>query len=255
MPLRSRALFALAAKRAVSGILTTIAFVIAGLTVLGCLVLAAATRTSPSAPLVPIATAWLLAWGAGILLAFSAAAKALHRDRDEGIVDLLVSRGHRRGTYVLARVGALAAVLSIVVGGGTLVVGAVCTLLAMGAHHVIGALQGTFAGCVYSACFAAMVAPIAFAALGARSRAGGYLWLVVVLVVPAMLSGFTSKLVPSGWEALVSVPGALDAVRSAVAPPGIDLLGLVRALVVAALVSGIAILVVRAEASRLEASP
>lgn len=255
MPLRRRALLALAAKRAVSGVVTAIAFVLAGLTVVGCLVLAAAARSSGSLERVPVATAWLLAWGAGILLAFSAAARALARDRDEGIVDLVQRRGHPRGTYVMARVGALAGVLFVVVGGGTLVVGVVSALLAMGAHGLLGTLQGTFAGCVYSACFATMVAPIAFAALGARSRAGGYLWLLAVLVVPAMLSGFTSKLVPSGWEALVSIPGTLDAVRSALAPPGIDPLGLVRAVVVAMLVSGVALLVVRAEASRLEASP
>jgi hypothetical protein len=250
---RRRALFALAVKRASSGAMAIVSFVIAGLTVLVCLVLAAlARRSGASLERLPMATAWLLAWGAGILVAFSSSARALNRDRDEGIVELLRAHGHTRGAYVMARVVSLALVLLVVVGGGALVVGVSCSLLAIGPHHVVRTLQGVLAASVYSVCFSVMVAPIAFAALGARSRAGGYLWLAGILVVPAMLSSLTSKLVPDGWESLVSVPGALDAVRSALAPPGMDPLGLVRALVAIAIVSAIALAIVRAEAARVE---
>lgn len=228
-----------------------VAIVIAAITVLVCLVLAAATRSSGQAlERLPMATAWLLAWGAGILLAFSAAARALHRDRDEGIIDLLATHGHARTSYVMARVAALALVLFVMVGGGALVVGIACTLLAIGPHRVPGVLQGVLASSIYAIGFSAMVSPIAFAALGARSRAGGYLWLAAVLVVPAAFASLLSRLVPEGWGELVSVPGVLDALRSATAPPGFDPLALVRAVVVMSMVTAIALAIVRAEASQ-----
>jgi hypothetical protein len=242
-------------KRAGSGLGAIIGYVVAGLTVLICLALAASVRRSSAIEHVPMAAAWLLVWGAGILVAVGAAARGLRRDREEGIVELLESRGHARGAYVTARVGALALVLFLVTGGGTLVVGIVSTLLAIGGHRVLGTLQSTLAGLAYAASFSAMVGPIAFATLGARSRAGGYFALLLVLFVPTLASGLTSRLVPEGWESLVSIPGALDSIRSAIAPPGFDPLGLVRALVVSAVVMLLALVFVRVEASSIESDP
>jgi hypothetical protein len=250
-----RALFELAMKRAGSSLGAIVGYVIAGITVLVGLVLAAGARRSTAIEHVPMAAAWLLVWGAGILVAVGAAARGLRRDREEGIVELLESRGHGRGAYVRARVGALALLLFLVTGGGTLVVGVVSTLLAMGGHRALGTLQSTLAGLAYDASFSAMVGPIALATLGARSRAGGYVGLLLVLFVPTLASGLTSQLVPEGWESLVSIPGALDSIRSAIAPPGFDPLGLVRAIVFSGIVTLLALLFVRVEAASIESEP
>ncbi len=60
---------------------------------------------------------------------------------------------------------------------------------------------------------------MAIAALGARTRVGGYLSLLAVLAVPELLAGFTRRLLPAGWHELTSIPAALAAVRAGVAHP------------------------------------
>lgn len=252
---RRRELALLALSRATSGLLAKAALAVGGVTLLGCFALAAAARRSASLPRVPVAAAWLLAWGAGVLLAFSAAARALERDRDDGTLDLVRARGHGRGAWTAARIGGLGAALLAVSGGGALATGAACALVAPSAKLALASLQGALAAFVYSACFSAIVAPVAFAALGARSRAGGYFWLLVVLVVPAAISGLTAPLAPAGWEPLVSVPGVLDAARAALAPPGVDPVGLARALAVAVGIAAVAFAVARAEAARASDEP
>lgn len=252
---RRRALLALGVARARAGVLAGIALGIAALSTIFSLALVPAARRAGGAALerLPCATSSLLAWGAGVALAFAAAMQALRRDRDDGVRALVHARGHGAMAYLGARVGGLAVLLGAVVGGGTFLVGVLSTLASRGAVHAALTLQGTLAGCVYSASFAIVVAPVAFAALGARSRAGGYLWLLTVLVLPEALSGLTGRLMPDGWTELVSIPGALAELRAAIAPPGFDLPRGLRALAVVLAITVAAVFAARAQLARAEA--
>jgi hypothetical protein len=57
------------------------------------------------------------------------------------------------------------------------------------------------------------------ATLGPRSRPGGYLAFLAVLVLPELLAPWTGVLLPAGWHELTSIPAALAAVRSGIAAP------------------------------------
>jgi hypothetical protein len=251
---RRRALLVLGLARAREGILANLSLGLAGLTTLAALAFVPAARKAGGVALerLPSATSSVLAWGAGVTLAFAAAMQALRRDRTDGVRALVHGHGHDANAYLAARVAGLAALLGIVVGGGTAVVGVVSALASRGTAHALLALQGTLAGCVYAAAFSITVAPVAFAALGARSRAGGYLWLLTVLVLPEAVSGLTGRLVPHEWSDLVSIPRALAALRAAVAPPGFDGARGARALAVIVLVAIAATAAARAQLARAD---
>lgn len=251
---RRWALFALGLSRARSGVLARLSLGFAVLTTLGALAMVPGARRAGSGALerLPAASSSLLAWGAGVSLAFAAALQALRQDRTSGVRALATARGHGPNAYLAARVLGLAALVALVIGGGTVVVGAAAALASHGGRHAALALQGTAAGCVYATAFSATVAPVAFATLGARSRAGGYLWLLTVLVLPEALSGVTGRLVPEDWSDLVSLPGALGALRAAVSPPGFDAAHGARALVVVVAIALIAAGAARAALARAD---
>jgi hypothetical protein len=231
-------LLAFGATLARRGILARIAIGLGALTVLfGCAVAIAMGRRGEGAPIhtVPIVASSALAWGAGFLLAFGSAAHALRRDRTEGVQHLLLARTTSLRAYVIARVGGLAAVLAVVVAGGTLLVGAVAVAASTRASVVPKTLQATFAAFVFALAFSAVVAPIAFAALGARSRMGGYFFLLFVIVVPEVMAGALSGMLPESLVEVIAVPSALAALRSALAPGTFDALRTMRALVAIAL--------------------
>ena len=46
------------------------------------------------------------------------------------------------------------------------------------------------------------------ATVGARSRIGGYVALLAVLVAPEAAISWTSTILPAGWEELTSIPAA-----------------------------------------------
>jgi len=204
----------------------------------------------PQAPAheLPLLASSALAWGGGFLLAFAAAAHALRRDRAEGIRELFVSRTTSLRGYLLARVGGLAALIALVVGGGTLV----CGLAAIAASARIGPLprmlHATLAGVVFALAFAVVVAPVAFAALGARSRIGGYLFLLGVVTVPEILVLVMGSVLPESVADVLSIPSALAALRSAIAPGTVDLWRAVRAGIALSFVVALATYVVRREA-------
>jgi hypothetical protein len=102
------------------------------------------------------------------------------------------------------------------------------------------------AGGAYAVAFALVVAPIAMATLGPRGRASGYLFLLSVLLVPALVAHWTGQLVPDDWSELVSVPGALDALRDSLMG-AIDPLRTVRAFAVLVAAATLATLWARAE--------
>lgn len=253
---RTRALVALGVALARRGLLAKLSMGVAGITVVG--VAAAAfvvAQKGETAPMetIPAVAAGALAWGAGILLAFASAAHALTRDRTDGIDALLRARGGPQRTYVWARVGGLGVLLAAVVAGGTLLCGGIAVLLAARVGLAGRVLQGTVASVVYALAFSAMMAPLAVAVLGARSRVGGYGWLLMVLVLPEVVAPWTAQMVPASFRDLTSIPAALSAVRGALMPPGIDPAQLLRALLVLTAVTALAMLAVRRAAGRLQA--
>ncbi len=245
---RRRALLALGVYLSRRGVLATISIGIALLTVLGAIALTfLLAGRGERAPLerLPALTASGLAWGAGILVAFSASVQAMKRDREGGLTALLRARGASVASYVWTRVGGLTIVLAILVAGGTLLTGMVAMLLATRTGIVLRTAQGTLAAVAYAIAFSATLGPLAMAALGSRSRAGGYIWLLVILVLPELLSPLTSAILPNGWRELASIPGALHALCVALMPPGIDVWRGAKALFVIALVVAACLVVVR----------
>lgn len=203
-----------AMSRAASGAMPKVAIGIAIVTTLGALVFALSVgRHGGEADRVAPLAAGLLAWGAGVLLCFAASMRAFDRDREDGWDALLARHGVPRSTYLWVRIGGLALVTLVTVAPGTMLVGLGAALASRDKHIALAALSGTLAGTAYAVAFALVVAPIALAALGARGRASGYLFLLGVLVLPAAVAQWTGQLFPEGWSELVSVPGALDALR------------------------------------------
>jgi hypothetical protein len=205
--------------------------------VFACAIAVAIARRGAEAPVhtVPLLTSSALAWGSGFLLAFSSAAHALRRDRAEGVQHLLVARTTSLRAYVIARIGGLAAVIAVVVAGGTLLTGLVAVAASTKAGGLPRTLQATGAAFVFSIAFAAVVAPVAFAALGARSRMGGYFFLLFVIVLPELFAGLLSGVLPDSLLEVIAIPSALAALRSALAPGSFDALRTMRALVAIAL--------------------
>lgn len=250
-----KAVLALGVDLARRGIVTTMALVISGLTALVMIGIALALGLRGSgAPVedVPIVASSALAWGGGFLHAFAAAAHAFVRDRKEGVRHLVVTRTTSLRGYLLARVGGLALLLAIVVAGGTLLVGVVGMVASRDAAVAVKTLHATFASVAYAIAFAALVAPIAFAALGARSRIGGYFFLLGVVVIPDTIAGLLSGVLPTSVTEILAIPSALSALRSAISPGNTDLLRFVRALGAVAVFSAIAVMLVRRDVVALE---
>jgi hypothetical protein len=234
-------------SRSLEGFMPKAAVAIAVVTSIGALALAIASarRGGDVERIAPLA-AGLLGWGAGVLLCFAASMRAFDRDREEGWDALLARHGARPSTYLAARIAGLVLVTLEVVVPGTVVSGLGAVLASRGGHVAVLALEGTVAGVAYAVAFALVVAPIAMATLGPRGRASGYVFLLSVLVLPALVAHWTGQLVPDEWSELVSVPGALDALRDALLG-SVDALRAVRALAVLVAVATLASLWARAQ--------
>jgi hypothetical protein len=241
---------------AVRGAAVKIAAVIAGATVLGAIATAwgLASRGSVTAlAQVPAATSSALAWGAGFLAAVAGSVHAFREDRARGVRALLGSRGASAADYALARVLGLGLVLAAIVGGGTIVGGGAAILATGRVGSAAQAVAWLVASLVFAIGYAAVLAPLALALLGGRSRGGGYLALLTFVVVPELLLSRTSSLVPEGWGDLLSLPSALSALRASIAPD-LDAMKLARAALVVAAFAALAFLFVRAEIARSDAS-
>jgi|HubBroStandDraft_1064217.scaffolds.fasta_scaffold29762_2 hypothetical protein len=197
---------------------------------------------------VPVLAAHAIAWGAGVTVAFGGALQAIRRDRLEGVVALARARGAGAADYVRGRVGGLVTVLAVSVGGGTLAAGIAAT---SAAHPALPAARSTFGAMAYALAFAATLGPVALAALGARSRGGGYAVLLAVVVLPELIAPWTSALLPHGWFELTSIPAALDAVATGAASPARAAMHLARAIAMLAAVVGVSLVVVAAQVSRV----
>lgn len=257
---RFAALLGIGAALARRGVLAAIALGICALTaLLACVVAGVLAARGGEAPgyAVPIVTSSALAWGGGFLLAFAGAASALRRDRSEGIRALFDARvtGAARSGYLIARVGGLAALLVLVVGGGTAVTGLIAMLGAVSAHAIPRTAQSAAAAVAYGVAFGVVVAPVAVAALGARARASGYLFLIAVLLAPEVLASMFEHVLPAELLEVCAIPSALAALRASIAPGTADVLRLVRSLLALAAFAGAAVLWIRRDLARMEREP
>jgi hypothetical protein len=248
-------LLALGVHLARRGPMAVLAIGVSALTTVVLAVIAiAVARRGAHAPVhdVPLVASSALAWGGGFLHAFATSAHALRNDRSNGVRDLLVARTTSLRGYLTARVGGLAAILALVVGGGTLLCGVVATLAAMRVGAVPKTLQATLASVVFAVAYAAVLAPVAFAALGARTRLGGYLFLIGVLVVPEVVASALTGPLPESVTEVLAIPSALGALRSSLCPGGFDPLRAVRALVALGVFAAFSMFLVRREVVSLE---
>ncbi|MBN9159875.1 MAG: hypothetical protein J0I07_02835 [Myxococcales bacterium] len=249
------ALLALGATLARRGVLTTVSMVVSALTALVLAILALAfARRGGDAPVasVPVLASSAIAWGGGFLQAVVVAMGALRRDRVEGIRHLFVMRTTSLRGYLVARVGGLAAVLAVVVGGGTLLVSALAIVAATQTQAVLRTVHTTLGALVFALAFAVVMAPVAFAALGARTRMSGYLVLLLFLVVPELVASTLAGALPSEVTELFAIPSALAALRSSLAPGSVEPVRFLRAFVALAIFTGIALALVRRDAAAVE---
>lgn len=249
------ALLALGATLARRGVLAVVSMVVSALTAIVLAVLALAfARRGGDAPVesVPVLASSAIAWGGGFLQAVVVAMGAFRRDRVEGIRHLFVMRTTSLRGYLVARVGGLAAVLAVVVGGGTLLVSALAIVAATQTQAVLRTLHTTLGALVFALAFAVVIAPVAFAALGARTRMSGYLVLLLFLIVPELVASTLAGALPSEVTELFAIPSALAALRSSLAPGSVEPVRFLRALVALAIFAGIALALVRRDAAAVE---
>jgi hypothetical protein len=252
---RGGGLLSLGSALALEGPMAKVSLGVAAVTVLTSIVaaLAIARGNHPEGlSSVPTVGSSALAWGAGTLLTFASSVRAFRRDREHGIRALVTARARSDGEYLGARVAGLARVVAATVAGGTLLIGLATALAARDRKLVLGALESTGAAVVFSVAFAAILAPIGFATLAARSRVSGYFALLGVLVLPELLQRPLSRILPDGWGELVSIPGALAALRGSLAPLTFDPLRFSRAFALLVLAGLLALLVVRGQLARFD---
>jgi len=252
---RGGGLLALGGALAVDGAMAKASLGVGALIVLGCVATAVVVARGDhpdGLAAMPLVASSALAWGAGTLVAFAASVHAFRRDRESGVRALISARARSDGEYLWARVTGLARVVAAITVGGTLLTGLAAALASQSPPLALRTLEATAAGVAFSVAFAATLAPVGLATLGARSRVGGYFALVGVLVLPELLQGPMTRLLPDGWGELASIPGALLALRSSLVPPSFDPLRFMRAFALLALVVLVALLVVRGQLARFD---
>jgi hypothetical protein len=243
---RSAALLAFGAWLASRGAMPIAGLVVTALVGAGGAAAALASGGS-RATMVPQLASSAIAWAGGVMLAFGASLRAVRLDRQHGVLALARARGASAGDYVRGRVGGLVVVLAVAVGGATILACLAAIVAARGGRAVLASSAGAIA---YALLFAATLGPVALATLGSRSRSGGYVALLAVLVVPELLAGWTAALLPPGWHELTSIPEALAAVRNGVAHPVLAGVHAARAVAGLAAVVAIALLAIAAQAAR-----
>jgi hypothetical protein len=252
---RGGGLVALGAALARSGPMAKVALALGAATTLvgagASLVIARGKRPEGLAS-VPVLTSTALCWGAGMLIVFAASVHAFRRDRQQGVRALLVARGRSSGEYLASRIFGLTRTLAAAMAGGTIIAGVSATLVAESRPLALRTLACTGASLFFAVAFAATLAPVAVATLGARSRVGGYLALLAVLVLPVLLEGWLGRVLPDGWAELATIPSALEALRSALLPDTFDGLRFARAFSVLALFVAISLFVARRQLARFD---
>jgi hypothetical protein len=249
---RGSGLFGLGAFLARRGLTAAIglAMTLAGVGGFGAMAIYVARRNRDALPKVPLMASSALAFGVGVLVAFVASTRVFRRDEDDGVRALLRVHGVSATRYLMARVAGLTVFLAVLVGGGTLLVGLIATLAARNRAVAVHTLQASLAGVVFALAFAVTFAPVAMATLAGRSRGGGYLALLFVLVVPELVAPSLGRWMAPRWADVCSIPGALLALRTSVAPVGVDVFLLGRSVAVLLAIIVVSLLVVRLELAR-----
>lgn len=213
--------FALGFRLSGVGLVAKLSIAIVVLTVVGAVVVALALLKGQAPPLalVPGLTGAAIAWGGGFTFAVAAAAHVFDRDAASGIRGLARTRGVSQRTYVAGRVAGLAVALGLLVVLGTLVTGGVCAAIAGSARHAV--LRTTLATVPYAIGFSIVLAPLAAATLGSRSRSRGYLALLAILIVPEIAQD-SLEAIPERWRSLVGLPSAMATLRDALTPAHFD---------------------------------
>jgi hypothetical protein len=197
----------------------------------------------------PAKATLVIAWSAGVMLAFGSSLRAVARDWEEGIVALARVRGVRASRYMRGRLAGVVVVLALTVGGASLVASFAATAVA---KAPLATARDGLAALVYALAFAATVGPVAVAALGTRSRVRGYLRFFAVLVLPELLARWTAAALPAGWQELTSIPAALAALLTGVdETSAAAALKMARAAVGLAAVAAIAVVLVQARTPRV----
>jgi len=196
---------------------------------------------------VPLVASTVLAYGVGVLVAFTVASRVFRRDEDDGVRALFDARGVSTSRYLFARVAGLAILLALLVGGGSLATGLLALLASRSALVAAQTVQASVAAVVFGLAFALVFAPVALATLGARSRGAGYLALLAVLLAPELLEASIARVVPLSWVPVCSLPGALVGLRTSLAPVGVDLPLAARSIAVLLAVIGVSLAIVRLE--------
>jgi hypothetical protein len=222
-PHRLGSLLALSATLASARALPRFAMACGVLIAVGMAAVAAALgQNGPGAPrhLVPWLTACATAWGPGSVLALSAAAGALRKDRTDGIFDLVVSRTLSVRRYVLARILGVALVLFGLVAGASAFVGIVALLASSDAPEVMLTMRSLVASLAFAAAYSLVIAAVTLALSGFRTRGAGVARFVAVVVGPTLL--FEGPLSDMGgvFATLLPLPSALASVHRALASSG-----------------------------------
>jgi hypothetical protein len=207
----------------------------------------------PAVTHLPTTATLAITWSAGVMLAFACSLRALVRDWEDGVVALSRARGVRASAYVRGRIGGVVVVLAATLGGASIVSSLAATAAT---HEPLATARDSLAALVYALAFAATLGPVALAALGARSRAKGYLCFFAVLVLPELLAPWTAAALPPGWHELTSIPAALGAVMAGVESPSLASgVPMLRALVGLGAVIALGVVLVQTRTPRVSRSP
>lgn len=189
-------------------------------------------------------TTSIIWWGATVLMAFALSARILHKLWGEGFSTLLQLRAGRSTAWQAYLFGMFAR-LCLAALPPVVLVGIVALVLA-GTDR--GRVFGMLIACIVSTLFfAATIATVALAALGGRSRAGGYLRLFAILTVPEVVG--SSLTVSKEMRGMLSIPSLLSTLIDALARGNIS--RMLTAMFVLAAVNALAIGIVKLEWTRV----
>lgn len=176
----------------------------------------------------PFLASMLFAWFLAPIVAVAVAPRALADDDREGYLALLASRGITRRRWLLARIGALAAVLAGVVAIAVVPVGLLSVILAPSGQH-LGAFASFFAGLVHAVVFGVFLAPFSFALTGAlpkgrpagastQPRGAGFTILLGILILDAVATQAFGGI--HALQRITTVPTLLRATTQFFGPQG-----------------------------------
>jgi hypothetical protein len=207
-------------------------------------VLSRGSAHAPFAELQVIASS-ALAWGCGFLIALGASWRILRTDAEEGIFSLVRTRGVSLDGYLLARIGGVATCVLVAVAGGVLITALACIAFST-PSQIPRTIHASVATLAYAIAFSICAAPLAMAALGARSRGAGYAILFLLLIIPDLAAPWTSDVVPYAWRDVVSIPRMLAAIRGSLLVR-VDAYALARGAVAVCIVAGLCTLLARVQ--------